>query len=108
MAMEKLSEVDPPFGRVPGQDLLKTPVMKWQQRNREGIGKNGSAPRVFGARGKYRRRGAARGPPGSPGAPWARPHPRPLVALLGSPLDYSGSFRSANSLYICPGIYLVL
>src|SRR3954466_642356 len=63
MAMEKLPEVDPPSGRVSGQGFLTAPILKRQwRRNREGIGKKGSAPRVFGARGKYRRRGAARGP----------------------------------------------
>src|SRR3954463_7236732 len=77
MAMEKLSEVNPPSGRVPGQRLLAALILKRLRRNREGIGKKGYGPRVFGARGKYRRRGAARGPPGSPGAPWERPRVGP-------------------------------
>src|SRR3954471_7022372 len=74
ITMEKLPEVNPPSGRVPGQRLLAALILKWRRRrNREGIGKKGSAPRVFGARAIYRRRGATRGPPGNPGAPWARP-----------------------------------
>src|SRR4051812_15824988 len=73
MAMDKLPKVDPLSVRVPGQGLLTAPILKRRRQNREGIGKNGFTPRVFGARGKYRRRWASRGPPGSPGAPWARP-----------------------------------
>src|SRR4051812_42828629 len=77
MAMEKLPEVNPPFGRVPGQRLLAAPILKRRRRrNKEGIGKKASLPECFWTGGRYRRKGAARGPPGSPGAPWARPHPR--------------------------------
>ena len=115
MEMEKLPEVDPPSGRVPGQGLLIAPILKRRRRNREGIGKKGSAPRVFGARGKYRQRGAARGHQGVQAPPGHGPTqgrttraPGPLVAPLGSPLDYSGSFRSADFLYIFPGIYWAL
>src|SRR4051812_8812781 len=109
MAMEKLPEVDPPSDRVSGQGLLAAPNLKRRRRNRVGLWKKGSAPRVFGAGGKYRRRGAARGPPGIPGAPWARPRvgratraPGPLVGPLCPPLDDSGSFQCADFLYIFP------
>ena len=58
MAMEGLPEVVPPSGRVLGQLLLAAPILKRRRRrNREGVGKKGSAPRVFGARGKYRPKG---------------------------------------------------
>src|SRR4051812_32681592 len=58
MAMEKPPEVNYPSGRVPRQGLLAASILKWRQRrNREEIAKEGSAPRVFGARGKYRRKG---------------------------------------------------
>ena len=101
MAMEKIPEVDPPSGRVPGQGLLTAPILKRRRRrNREGIGKKGSAPRVFGARGKYRRRGQpgghqgvqappgrgptlgrAQGAPGLPGGSLAAPFPYILPSL---------------------------
>ena len=114
MEMEGLPEVNPPSGRVPGQSLLTTQILKRRQRqNREGIGKKGSAPRVFGVRVIYRRRGHPGGhqgvqaPPGrSPTLGRATRAPGPLVAPLGSPIDYSGSFRSADFLYIFPGIFL--
>ena len=58
MVMEKLPEVDPPSGTVLRQDLLTAPILKRQRRrNREGIGKKGSAMRVSKARGKYRPKG---------------------------------------------------
>src|SRR4051812_12110280 len=90
MAMEKLPEVDPPSDRVSGQGLLTAPIFKRRRQNREGIGKKGSTPRVFGARAIYRRWGAARGPPESPGALWARPRVGPIQEAAwppgGSPL----------------------
>src|SRR4051812_15040185 len=65
MAMEKLPEVNPPSDRVPGQRLLAAPTLKRRRRrNREGIVKKGSLFEGFWMRGKYRRKGAARGPPG--------------------------------------------
>src|SRR3954462_3131603 len=62
MAMEKLPEVNPPSGRVPGQDLLAAPILKRRRRqNREEIGNKGSVLEGFCTRAKYRRKGAARG-----------------------------------------------
>ena len=58
MAMEKLPEMNPPSGKVPGQGLLAATIFKRRRRNREGVGKKGSALRVFGARGKYRPKGS--------------------------------------------------
>ena len=42
MAMEGLSEVVPPSGRVPGQLLLAAPILKWRQRYREEFGNKNS------------------------------------------------------------------
>src|SRR3954468_2661905 len=90
--MEKLPEVDPPFGRVPGQGLLAAPILKRRRRrNREGIAKKGSAPRVFGASSKYMPKGGKGVDPGVQAAP-RRDHPLgratrapwPLVVPLGS------------------------
>src|SRR4051812_33912188 len=64
MEMEGLQEVIPPSGRVPGQRLLETPILKPRRRNREEIGKRGSNVEGLRRGGKYRRKGAARGPPG--------------------------------------------
>ena len=69
MDMEGLPEVNPPSGRVPRQRLLAAPILKRRRRNSEGIGKKDLLPEGFWTGGKYRRKGAARGPPGSPGAP---------------------------------------
>src|ERR1041385_2842993 len=71
MVEEKLPEVDPPSGRVPGRVLLVLPILEAQrQRNRGEIAKKGSVFRSFTSREIYRRRGAARGATRSPGAPW--------------------------------------
>src|SRR4051812_27905676 len=78
MVVEKLPEVNPPSSRVPGQGLLAAPILEAQRPwNRGEIAKKGSLLGGFGTRGKYRRRGADRGPPGSPDGLPARPHPRP-------------------------------
>src|SRR4051812_23456902 len=108
MAMENLPEVDPPSGRVRGQGLLSAPILKRRRRrNKEGIGKNGSVPR-----GKYRRRGAARGHQGAQTPPrrdlgWGRATRAPgaLVGPLWPPLGDSESLRSADFLYIFPRTY---
>src|SRR4051812_1568074 len=70
MAMEKLPEVNPPSGRVPGHGLLAALILKRRRwRNREGIAKKSSAMRVFGERCKYRPKGGQGCGPGSPGTP---------------------------------------
>src|ERR1041385_1627028 len=77
MGVEKLPEVNPPSGRVPVRGLLALPILEARRRrNRGEITKKGSVLEVFGSRGKYRRRGVARGATRGPGAPLARPHPR--------------------------------
>src|ERR1043165_3319417 len=91
MVVEKLPEVVPPSGRVPGRWLLVLPILEaLRRRNRGEIAKKGSVSKGFGTREIYRRRGAARGGPEAPGAPLARPRgwPRQVAAwdTLGSPL----------------------
>src|SRR4051795_5175460 len=73
MVVEKLPEVVPPSGRVPGRGLLVLPILEARRwRNRGEIAKKGSSFGGFASRRIYGRRGAARGL----GAPLARPHPR--------------------------------
>src|SRR3954469_4244363 len=77
MVVEKLPEVNPPSGRVPGQGLLAAPILEARgRRNRVEITKKGYVLGAFRTRGIYRRRGAARWPPGSKGGLPVRPHPR--------------------------------
>ena len=86
MVVEKLPEIDPPSGRVPGRGLLAIPILEllWQRNS----GENryaGSLFRVFTPRGKYRRKEGQRGGPTPPGGLPARPGvgPRPLAAWEG-------------------------
>src|ERR1041385_3409734 len=95
--VEKRPEVVPQSGRVPGRGLLVLPILEARRRrNRGEIGKKGSVPEGFSSRGISRRRGEARGGPGAPGAPLARPRgwPRQLAACAtpGSPLAPLGLF----------------
>jgi len=70
MVVEKLPVVVLPSGRVPGRVLLMLPILEaLRRRNRGEIAKKGSVLEGFGTRGIYRRRGAARGGAGAPGAP---------------------------------------
>ena len=116
MVVEKLPEVIPPSGRVPGRSLLMLPILEaLRRRNRGEIAKKGSPLRVSGMREIYRRRGAARGPPGSPGAPPARPRggraPWPPGQQVGPPRSSFGdsrSFRSADFLYDFSRIFLAI
>src|SRR3954468_286622 len=74
MVVEKLPEVVPPSGRVPGRGLLVLPILEARRRrNRGEITKKGSHHGGFTSRGINRRRGAARGPPGLQAAPWRGP-----------------------------------
>src|SRR3954465_14101084 len=78
MVEEKLPEVNPPSGRVPGRGLLALPILEAQRRrNRGEIAKKGSVFQGFPSRRIYRRRGAARGATRGPGCPLARPYPSP-------------------------------
>ena len=85
MAMDGLPEGVPPSGRVPGQLLQAAPILKrWRRRNREVLAKKGFVLVVSTPRGKYRRRGASRGPTGQPGGhpAWPRVGPRQGPFLL--------------------------
>src|SRR3954470_24310613 len=65
MVVEKLPEVNPPFGRVPRRGLMVLPILEARRRrNRGEITKKGSILSGFGTRGKFRRSGAASGPSG--------------------------------------------
>ena len=113
MVVEKLPEVNPHSGRVPGQGLLAAPILEARRRqNRGEIAKKGSVLEGFVTSGKYRRRGASRGGPESPGGPlaWPRVGERHQGAWShgGSPLGplrASGSFRLAD---FFPGIFWAL
>src|SRR4051812_24733110 len=87
MAMEGLSEVVPPSGRVPGQLLLAAPILKQRRRRyREEFGNNRSILGVSSAGAKYRPKGAPRGATGQPGGQVARPRGgarHPPGALVG-------------------------
>src|SRR4051812_22364057 len=76
MVVEKLPEVNPPSGRVPGRGLQTLPILEARRRrNRGEITKKGSVLKGFGGLGKYRRRGQPGGTRG-PGTPLARPNTR--------------------------------
>src|ERR1041385_5754115 len=97
MVVEKLMEVVPPSGRVPGRGLLVLPILEAPRRwNKGEIAKKGSLLEGFGRREIYRRRGAARGGSGAPGALLAGPRgwPRQVAAWAtpGSPLAPLGLF----------------
>src|SRR3954471_7270818 len=102
-----------PSGRVPEQLLQAAPILKQRRRwNREGFAKKGSVLGVSTPRGKYRRRGASRGPTRKPGGLLARPRVGPrqgpswsLVVPPFASLDDSERFRHADFVYIFPGIF---
>ena len=74
MVVEKLAEVNPPSGRVPGEGLLAAPILesrRWQ--NREDFMKKGSVSRVFGNRCKYRPKGGQGVASGVQAATWCAP-----------------------------------
>src|SRR4051812_6990422 len=90
MVVEKLPEVNPPSGRVPGQVLLEAQILESQRRrNREEFAKKGYVLEGFGKRCKYRPKGGQGGVPRGPGghlprAPYCRATsvPGALVAPL--------------------------
>src|SRR3954468_13565320 len=90
MVVEKLPEVNPPSGRVPGQGLLAAPILesRWR-RNREEFVKKGSVLETLGKRCKYRTNGARGWPEGSRRPPGATPlwsHHQGAWSPGGSPL----------------------
>src|ERR1041385_659263 len=85
MVVEKLPEVVPPSGRVPGRGLLVLPMLEARQRrNRGEIAKKGSRHGGFTARGLYGRRGQPGGPPGGQAARAPRGG-RPPLGRAGRP-----------------------
>ena len=110
MVEGKLPEVIPPSDRVPARGLLALLVLEARRRRIKGeITKNGSLSRRIPSRRIYRRRGAARGATRGPGAPLARPSPRPPQVAAWGPggshlvllLD-SGRFLHADFYLIFP------
>ncbi|KAI4975359.1 hypothetical protein ZWY2020_048966 [Hordeum vulgare] len=87
--VEKLLEVNPPSGRVPGRGLLALPISEALQRWNGGeIRDSGSILRVFRPRGKYRPKEGARG--------WTS-RPGDLVARSGGGLcQVAASVRSGS------------
>src|ERR1041385_2866312 len=110
MVERRLPEVVPPSGRVPGRSLLVLPISEARRwRNRGEIVKKGSLLKGFPRRRIYRRRGAARGPPGVQAPPWrgqplgrATRAPGPLVVALWPHSDSSGRFFCADFYLIFP------
>src|SRR3954464_4799099 len=85
MAVDGLSEGVSPSGRVPEQLLQAAPILKRRRRNREEFAKKGSCLGVSTPRGKYRRRGASRGPTGQPGGCSTRPRVGPRQGTFWLP-----------------------
>ena len=112
MAMYGLPEGVSPSGRVSGQLLLAALILKRRRRYREEIGNKRSMLGVSSAGAKYRPRGAPRGATRTPEGSLARLPPGratrvpgPLVVALWSHIGDSGSFGSADYIYIFSGIF---
>src|ERR1041385_1797927 len=106
MVVEKIPEVVPPTGRVPGRGLLVLPILEARRRrNRGEIAKKCSRHGGLSSRGINRRRGVAREAPGVKATPWRDPTlgragraPGALVGPLWAPLGDSRSFFCADFL----------
>src|ERR1041384_7239695 len=113
MAMDGLPEGVSPSGRVSEQLLQEAPILKRRRRRKKEVfAKIRSVLGVSTPRGKYRRRGASRGPTRKLGGLLARPRVGPRQGPSWSPgggplpsLDYSRRFSHADFLYIFPGIF---
>ena len=78
MAVEKLPEVNPPSGRVPGRGLLTLPISEALRRRNDGeIRDSGCDARVFSRRTKYRPKEGTGGGGTHPGDLLARPRAWP-------------------------------
>src|ERR1041385_983907 len=116
MVVEKLPEVVPPSGRVPGRGLLLLPILEARRRrNRGEIAKKGYVLESFGTREIYRRRGQPKVDQGPQAPPWrdlgggrARWPPGPPLAPLWPHFGSSRSFLYANFSYIFLGLFLAL
>ena len=72
--VEKLPEVNPPSGRVPGRGLLVTPILESRRlRNIKEFVKKGSVLEGFVKRCKYRTKGGQGVAPGVQEATWRSP-----------------------------------
>ncbi|KAE8782652.1 hypothetical protein D1007_43918 [Hordeum vulgare] len=96
MVVEKLPEVNPPSGRVPGRGLLTLPISEALRRRNGGeIHDSGYIFRVFRPRDKYRPKEGATGWTSRPGVLVARlgAGPRQVAAWVrpGSPLAHLGA-----------------
>src|SRR3954468_4781828 len=101
MAMDGLSEGVSPSGRVPEQLLQAAPILKRRRRYREEYAKIRSFLGVSTLRGKYRRRGASRGPTrqsgGCPARPRVGPCHQPSWLPGGGPPSLSWLFQKLPS-----------
>ena len=71
MVVEKIPEVNPPSGRVPGQVRRVVPILELPRRwNRGRYREKGSVPRVSGTRSKYRTKWEPEVGQGSRAATW--------------------------------------
>ena len=71
MVVEKLSEFNPPSGKVPGQVRRVVPILESRRRwNRGRYREKGFVPRISGTRSKYRPKGGTRGGPPTQAATW--------------------------------------
>ena len=78
MAVEKLPEVNPPSGRVPGRGLLTLPISEALRRRNDGeIRDSGSCGRVSSRDSKYRPKEGTGGGGAHPGGLLVQPGGRP-------------------------------
>ncbi|KAE8805448.1 hypothetical protein D1007_18534 [Hordeum vulgare] len=78
MAVEKLPEVNPPSGRVPGRGLSTLPISKALRRQNDGeIRNSGSCGRVYSQESKYRPKEGTKGGGAHPSGSLARSGGRP-------------------------------
>ena len=93
MTVEKLPEVNPPSGKVPGRGLLTFPILEALRRRNDGkIRDSRMSARVSSRDSKYRPKEGVRKGGTYPGGLWARPRARPRREVawvaLGPPLAH--------------------
>ena len=103
MAVEKLPEINPPYGRVPGRGLLTLPISEALRRRNDGeIHDSRKSARVSSRNNKYRSKEGTRGGGSHPGDLLARPRAwlRQQAAWesLGPPLRIFGDPEDSVSL----------
>src|SRR4051812_25945636 len=78
VVVERLPEINPSSGRVPGRGLLVIPISGSPRRRNRGENRDaGFLFRVSASGSKYRPKGSTGGGVLFPGGLWARPHPCP-------------------------------